>query len=410
MTKSQENFKIPKGSRLSSEPDFPIDRLPGGLKALVLTCAESFGTAPEAWATAFISAIGAAVRKRIRLITGNYINYPQLWVLLIGRSGDGKSDPGKVAFGEIERIDAARYAKNKQDLQNWLPDKVGDEPFWEQILIGDTTPEALNGAFQKCLQGLTINRDELSGWFQDIGRYTNSGEVGHYLSMFDNKTFSINRKKEGAQLISEPYLSIYGTIQPSVLKDVLGKHHADKSGFAQRFLYVYPEFPKRRYKSSTPPDLSEYNQMIRHLVELCEDYTLTLSKDAEKAYENFYNEMEDHREHSDDFWSAVYSKAQIQVLRLALIIKIARDYKKMIALFDDQKHYVGHDDMICAAEMMRYYISCVAKFKDSEKEEGPKRSDVIKSVLKEVPGVSPTKLGEIFNVSKQYINKLKNQI
>lgn len=413
MTKSQENFKIPKGSRLSSEPYFPIDLLPPSLSTAAKNIANSTNTPVEVAGTACSVATGVAAGKLVELKTGGFINYPQFYAVVVGRSGDGKSEPGKAAFRELERLDAESYSKYKLRLAECENDPRGaPRPIWEdQRLVNDTTHEALGNHPNLSKRGIAKIHDELSEDFGNVGRYTkDTGEMPQRLALYDNSTIVINRKGEGPKLIERPFLSIYGTIQPSIFKNVLDKSQSDKSGYTQRFLIVYPEFPKRRYKSTTSPDLREYNEMIRAVANIDDKITLTLSKDAERAYGDFYNEMEDHREHSDDFWSAVYSKAQIQVLRLSIVVKIARDYKKMTALFDGQKHYVEHDDMICATEMMRYYISCVAKFKDSEKEEGPKRSDVIKSVLKEVPDVSPTKLGEIFNVSKQYINKLKNQI
>ena len=140
-------------------------------------------------------------------------NYPQLWVIVVGSSGTGKSDAGRVAFRRISEIDTERYIRYQEDYKEWeAEEKQGRPPRWEQMLINDTTPEAMFKALSYAKNGLTLNRDELSGWFSDFGRYNKSGEVGHYLSIFDNQTFSINRKKEQPQLIEEPFLNIYGTI------------------------------------------------------------------------------------------------------------------------------------------------------------------------------------------------------
>ena len=156
----------------------------------------------ELWAVAFLTAIATASGKRMYLTVGNYKNYPQLWVIVVGSSGTGKSDAGRVAFRRISEIDTERYIRYQEEYKEWeAEEKQGRPPRWEQMLINDTTPEAMFNALSHAENGLTLNRDELSGWFSDFGRYNKSGEVGHYLSIFDNQTFSINRKKEQPQLI-----------------------------------------------------------------------------------------------------------------------------------------------------------------------------------------------------------------
>jgi hypothetical protein len=190
------------------EVAFPIDLMPEWLQATIREHAESYGTPEELWAAAFLTAIATASGKRMYLTVGNYKNYPQLWVIVVGSSGTGKSDAGRVAFRRISEIDAERYARYQEEYKEWeAEEKQGKPPHWEQMLINDTTPEAMFNALSYADNGLTLNRDELSGWFSDFGRYNKSGEVGHYLSIFDNQTFSINRKKEQPQLIEEPHLS-----------------------------------------------------------------------------------------------------------------------------------------------------------------------------------------------------------
>ena len=172
-------------------------------------------------------------------------------------------------------------------------ESTGTPPQWIQNLIKDVTPEALFKALSYAENGLTLYRDELSGWFSDFGRYARSGEIGHYLSIFDNSNFSINRKGDRPQLIPEPFLNIFGTIQPKVLQDVLSKNNAETSGFAQRFLYLYPEFPIRQYrKGAQRIQPTTYNHLINSLYEVKEQYETELTDEAEDVYAQFYDDME----------------------------------------------------------------------------------------------------------------------
>ncbi len=386
------------------EVTFPLENLPEWLQKTVKDHAEAYGTPSELWATAFLSGIAAAAGSKIKLVTGNYTNYPQLWVMIIGKSGDGKSDAGRVAFRRLGEIDKQNFVKYQSARQEWKEnDGQGAAPRWEQLLINDTTPEALYKAMGYANNGLTLYRDELSGWFADFGRYNKSGEIGHYLSIFDNQNFSINRKGDEPALITNPLLTIYGTIQPAVLAEVLGKNNFETSGFAQRFMFVYPNFEKKKYQRTTTPRADHYEAIIDAILSPETEGTLQLSEEAESEYEKFFNDMEDLREYADDFWSAVYAKAHIQVLRLALTVKIAR-------LWDENTSYIEAEDMRAAIGMQRYFIDSLERFKKERPSQGSgkkKTSDVIRDIYEVRPDASPTIIGELFGVSRQYAHKLR---
>lgn len=379
---------------------FPIELLPNWLQKTIKEHGDSYGTPEELWAVAFLSGISAAAGKRTKLLNGNYRNYPQLWVMVVGSSGTGKSEAFRVAFRRLSEIDAERYVKYQSDYQDWeAQEKQGTPPHWEQSMIGDTTPEALFNVLGLAENGLTLYRDELSGWFADFGRYAKSGEAGHYISIFDNQTFPINRKKDQPQLIEEPTLNIFGTIQPSVLSELLTKNNFEQSGFAQRFLFLYPEFPVRKYqRSPTRPSTEIYDKIVDKIVGFSGGDEMYLSEGADKEYESFYNEMEEKRSRSDDFWGAVYAKARIQVLRLALTVKIAR-------LVDEPNTNVSEMDIRAAIGMMRYFVNSLEKFKTEQGVATGKKA-MIQQIYKDNPESKQTEVARMLGVTQQYISKV----
>lgn len=381
-------------------PKSPIDLLPEWLQKTIKEHSESFRTPKELWAVAFLSGISTACGKKYKLINGNYSNYAQLWIMIVGQSGTGKSEAFRVAFERIEQLDEMNYAKYQMDYQDWKEAESTDEPpQWIQNLIKDVTPEALFKALSYAENGLTLYRDELSGWFSDFGRYARSGEIGHYLSIFDNSNFSINRKGDRPQLITRPFLNIFGTIQPGVLQDVLSKNNAETSGFAQRFLYLYPEFPIRQYsKGIQKIQPTTYNQLIELIYRLNDTFETELTDEAEDVYAIFYNDMETKRSNADDFWSAVYSKAQIQVLRLALVVKVSR-------LLTAQSDYVEAEDVECAVGFMTVFIDSLKKFK-SEQIEPTSKKAMIMEVFRDNPDANQTEVAKMLGVSQQYISKV----
>ncbi len=406
MVDLQQNIKIPQNAELNGEKSFPIDLLPLWLQDVVGECSTSYGTPPELWGSAFLCGISAAAGKKIQLKNRNYTNFPQLWLMIVGSSGTGKSDPLRVAFAPLKNVDEENYINYRTEFKAWeAGGKAGTQPRWNQILINDTTPEALYTVLQHADNGLTLYRDELSGFFDDIGRYNRSGEIGHYLSIFSNETFSVNRKNDTPLLIKEPFLNIIGTVQPSVLDGIFQKNNAETSGFMQRFMFLFPEFPERKYNASeVDPDVIQmYNNLIASILAIDKEFETTLSSDAEKRYMEFFSACERKRMQSDDFWASVYSKAEIQVLRLALTIKLAR-------LAEKKSDFVDTEDVECAISMMEYFIQSLQKFKETIQKPKIRTSDLIKEILVENPKANQSEIAKMFGISHQYVNRLAKTI
>ena len=124
-----------------------------------------------------------------------------------------------------------------------------------------------------------------------------------------------------------------------------------------------------------------------------------LSDTSESVYETFYDEMEEKRSLSNDFWAAVYSKAQIQALRLALTVKIAR-------LKDEIGTEVSETDMQAAIEMMRYFIQSLEKFKSEQGETVGTKKEMITRIFDTNPTINQTDVAKVLGVSREYVNRV----
>jgi hypothetical protein len=228
---------------------FPIRNMPSFIRNFAEDIAEVYGVPIEFPAMSIISAYGTALGNKVRLRTDKYINYPQLWVVIVAPSGVGKSEPLKIAYSPIRDFEKKEYLRFQESLGEWKSACVEakqngaqppEKPKQKRILCNDTTPEALFSLLDEN-KTLTICRDELAGHFQDFGRYNKSGEVAHHISCFDNVDFSVDRKSEdNALMIFKPVLSMIGTIQPAVLQDVANKNFMRENGYLQRCLFIYP--------------------------------------------------------------------------------------------------------------------------------------------------------------------------
>jgi hypothetical protein len=393
---------------------FPMNGMPQILSDLINDSVAVYGSPLEYFASTLLVACGAVVRKNAVLDDGKYKNYPQLWIMYIGSSGIGKDAPLKIAFKPIHEYDETAYQRYQKEMAEWkitdaackkAKDASPEKPMLKMILIDDATPES----FYPCLQnngGLTLHRDELSGWFSDFGRYAKSGEVARYLSLFTNGTFSINRVGRDHIKISDPFYSIIGGIQPEVLASALKENQMRENGFAQRFLFAYPDSAKQpMYNEAIPNPVFalRYKRLIEYLHDT--DFgQLTLSDEAKLTYIDFVNEMVYERNKIQiEYRQALYSRFRMHVLRIALTLELVKSYP--IGL--NETKTVSLETMKYAIEICRYFIVCGLKVEQlggSANEKPQDMKEIGKILLSK--GVTQTEAARITGLSQSTISRI----
>lgn len=398
--------------------NFPTE----GMPKVILDCMQDMSnvyTSPiEFFALSFLVACCGAVRKKAVLDDGKYQNFPQIWGMNVAPSGIGKTEPDKKAFKTLIDYDVDSYQSYKTYVKDWKADCIASKktknpeppkPTLKQLLIDDCTPEALYCALEDNT-GLTMHSDELNTWFNNIGRYAKNGEVGRYLSIFDNTSFPINRKNDEPRLVKDPLLNIFGGIQPEVLVETLQLNQMRKNGFAQRFLYAFPDRVIKSYYCDLSPNfhfVSEYESLIKYLYNT-NFGTLYLSKESKAIFITFANEMTDKCNSTDsDYLKSMYSKFNIHCLRLALILELISTYPHGLKF-----NSISCDTMAYAISLCRYFIACGLKI-DQLNSTGNAINSLNKVIvakyLVDKIGYSEKKAAEILNISQQYINReIKN--
>lgn len=398
---------------------FPIDGLPSKMQEYITDCAKVHQTPMEFFAMSSIMAISASLKNRVYLQT-KYRNYAQLWGMLVAPSGVGKSEPISTAFKPIECSDSERFAAYQNQFRQWESDCIAArkekqpepiKPYYSQSLVTDVTPEALfNTLFHN--SSLTLCRDELSGWFADFGRYAKSGEISHYLSTFNNMQIKINRKQSEPLLIDNPFLNVFGGIQPSVLSKTFSTDSLSENGMIQRFLFVYPnEVKKAKYHEGFINEELKawYKQFIDEILnyQFPEDCKYYLSIEAERFFIEFSDSMTDKiNETPDEYLRAVYSKMEIHCLRLALTVYMAKQFTGE----EDGTGYLDAETMKYAIRLCEYFIFTAEKVyslilgKQSVKKTGV--GDLIRSLNIEHPIINQAMFAESLGVTRQYISKI----
>lgn len=391
----------------------PVDGLSPNATEMLRKVASSLQCPVDIALSAMFATVGVAMGKRVIIDDGKYRNYPCLWVCVVAPSGSNKSTPIRFFLQPLKDRDSYNYGVYREELRAYRQagDDKGDKPVFKQYVISDFTPEARNQVLSVNPNGILLYRDELKGMIDDFCRYAKSGELSQMLSMFDSDTIVVNRKSDEPLLIKDPFMSIIGSIQPSVLVDTFGNDNMMNNGFNQRWLFCYPEsgMPEMYNDVSIPQSvISDWKDFIYNLIMY--DFSVMGGKiyirgEAKRVYIDYYNSLQIKKAGADDYLSSVYSKLQIHVIRWAGVAHILGNSPTSIDITPEEMEY--------SVRCMDYFERCALKVYRMLLEGRGNRHEV-KSMGKEemianvyhcTSPVSQRAVADALGITKQYVSK-----
>lgn len=399
---------IPGGE---TAPPPPISFFSPKVDAIVRAYTKAFMCDPDIVRWGVIMAACAAVGKKFKVVHRNYYNYPQLYVALVARSGGNKSTPIKKLFAPI-------YAHDKLTHDEWKEQNIAykkatpaservreDMPKWQRKFIQDTTEEALCEALYHNRYGLCQYNDELAGYFNNLFRYNKNDMVQKMLSVWSNTDISIDRKGGDPMYITDPCLSIFGGIQPEVVKKVFRKFDND-DGFAARWLFVIPkntDLPETTNDNTLSPEAQrEWEEYIGMLLGL-EEQTVSLDEEAAMQYDTRTNTNNMIANRATDFEHDYRAKANVNVLRVAAAIHL---------LSGNPRSPISGDDMLKACLLMdRLIEAAVALHKSwaADNKTAPPYSmaeaAIVMTYKYNRDRFKKKEIAEMFNVSSEYVRQ-----
>ena len=339
----------------------PIDGLSAQAQGIIDAIVGTFQCSRDMVVAGMFTVVGTAIGKRLVVDDGKYQNYPCLWVCNIAPSGSNKSTPMRFLLQPLKDRDAYNYGIYREEIKLYKAagDTKAEKPVFNQFLVSDSTPEARNQVLSVNRDGVLLYRDELKGMIDDFGRYNRSGELSQLLSIFDSDNIIVNRKSDDTLLIEKPFMSILGSIQPSVLQETFGNELMMGNGFVQRWLFCFPDsVPPAMYSDCIMPSsiTNDWRSFIYNLLMYdfdIEGGKLYLRGEAKKVYIEYYNKLQLMKVEADDYMAAVYSKLQIYVIRWAGIAHILGNNPSSVDIIPEEMEY--------SCRCMDYFIGCAEK-------------------------------------------------
>ncbi len=204
-------------------PDFPLDVLPFDIQALVVAAAKVYNVSIPIAALGVLMMAAAYLGRSRYIENAPYKTFAAMWLLLVARSGSGKSH---LIARFFERLQLAE----EQGLS--IPSFITD---FSMAGLLDNLEENRNGVF--------VLADEMSDVMQRIRRESGMAKLG---TIYDHSPVAKVRSKKVCcscsfdTKIPSPCMSLIGNIQPKRLPSLFSRNDID-GGFAARFLLGWAE-------------------------------------------------------------------------------------------------------------------------------------------------------------------------
>ena len=278
---------------------------------LVIHRAQSF-TVPPTLYGALVSDSG----QRKSPVFDNIIRKP-LWVL-----GQEKQDARNAAMQDYQA-----------ELEAWEKnEKKGEKPkapppatlYYFTNATGEAISSQATKDPEKALFGLI---DELAGLFNSANAYRQGkgSDKQDLLSFFDGRGQTVLRAGEGIRTnLAKIYLSLFGTIQPGVLRQFMGDCQ-DPDGSWARFLFVNQPLEAATLSDDNGEtvQISDRISWFYRKIDQLPEMEYCLSHAAFKRYQPVYNQLERLRvTHHQPGMRAVFSKMEGGIGRLAINLHV----------------------------------------------------------------------------------------
>lgn len=357
-----------------------MNALPDVLRDLIADVTDRMQCPPDFTAAACLAMVSSAIGRQISIRpkkVDNWTVVPNLWAMIVGRSGVMKSPSMSHALAPLRRMQTEAFKVQEEAMRDYkvsaqvakiqaedaqtkarrllkegntiaaqtlLATTQGesDEPTVRRYIVNDSTVEALAETLEENPNGVLVDRDELAGWLKSLDKEGQQEARAFYLVAADgDKGFTTDRITRGrGRHIPAVCVSIVGGIQPGVLahyvRDTQRQGSGD-DGLLQRFgIMVYPDITRDWHNVDREPNkraLAAVHDLVSRLCAIDPAAIgaqmdphdpipfLRFDSAAQALFDDWRSELE-HRLRSDDDHPAIIShlsKYRKLVPSLALI-------------------------------------------------------------------------------------------
>ena len=360
--------------------EFPLEVFPEELQVYIKACNESLNNSIDYMACSlmFLSSIIIGNSMELEIKRG-WRESANLWMSLVGRAGVGKTPSISSITFPLSRLNNIEIKKHIEDAQKYesymnmnekekAMSSVVEKPRKTQFIVNDVTLEALVELHNENPNGIGVLKDELAGFFKDMNKYREGGDLEHWLSSWSGKEINLNRKTAKSSFVEKAFLPIMGGIQPSIL-DAFHTDENKDNGFLDRMLFTFPDIEIERYSDKEMSQkvldwyesyITTFYQSTKRNIKYSEGGTIEpiiakFTPEADVEWRRIFNEITDIQNGEDESESmkSMLPKQKAYICRFALIINT-------LASLSDRsisKDIIEVESVLKAEKLSKYFVS-----------------------------------------------------
>lgn len=331
---------------------FPLEALPERIQNIVNCFFETYQLPIDYHCTAILVAASTAIGNAYCAKYKSREVYPcNLFTCIVGPPGIGKTPAMKFGMYPIYNIER-RYRKihnekmiawqQKCEVARQQNDTLPKPPKSMDVVVKDSTVEAINQILEYNPKGVVLDQDELLAWVKGMNSYRKGSDLEYFLSIWSGTPVKVTRTGKDTKWIEYPFLNVIGSVQPKMLKELISSEKAN-NGFIDRILFAYPDEFVVAKESDIDVDESVYrlydniiqflqelpNEFVQHRDDVTEEEFLEINRievpltdKARRAYKEFRNDIVNQQNIAEEeAIMGLLSKMKQYCLRIALVLE-----------------------------------------------------------------------------------------
>ena len=315
---------------------FPVEVLPKAVQRIVFDT-HSFQNFPIDYiapSLLFVACAACGNSTVIQIING-WCEKPILYMAIVGDRGTNKTSCFEFALGPIMGKDDEEYdkyvdAKALYDMEMCKPLKERNariqEPDFCQTILSDFTPEVLVRQHKANPRWLIVYFDELIGFIYSFNKYRSGSDEQMWTQLFAGSGVTVNRVSSDPVKIDNTCISIFGGVQPGILKSFAkGKV---QNGFMDRWIFAFPDkvpYPKLKENEIDDSVKESWRRIIERILSIPYEgkpNVLRFSPEAKAAYSDWFNSLSDQKNCGGDAFAGLATKMDRYCGRFALGLEV----------------------------------------------------------------------------------------
>ena len=321
----KEDFKLISGKNI-----FPTDIFPSILQKLILELESTLNFSPDYTSASILYAVSVSIGNKIQLkVKNSWFEKSNLYMVLVGRTGDVKSHSVSFCLNPLMKIDKENFEKYLEKKKEYEKLPVEEKskntiPILRQLLLNDFTPEAFVKTHYFNSRGIGLYTDEIAGFFNSFNQYRKGSEEESYLSAWSGKPIIKNRISGEEMRVDNTKVDIIGTMQEAILSSVFHSNKL-KNGFIDRLLFVLPhKYVDNKWNDR---DLDKkyiewYSEFIAKVFMIAEQSEILLEFDSEAKDYLYQWQNNQKTDFEFEYQRGISVKLQQYVLRFSILIEV----------------------------------------------------------------------------------------